>query len=195
MAGRLTWRVPQWRAAGRLVEFTPELQARWGVAIAVLVGVYRAIAVEAADRPSSADVRRTLAAIARDPAGTPWHDLDPETISRMDEQAWRQAGELFAESLSRDGQQLCATAALAAMTSRKGRRRTHALAVQFVSELLPLLPAKERRGAGKYSAVAELLLAAQLVAQLRPSSRDSDITDTVRIVLFQAGRRSRAVRG
>jgi hypothetical protein len=190
MAGRLTWRVPQWRPFA-WVEPAPELHARWGAGIATLVEVFRSIAAGQGNSPGPADVRRTLAAIVREPGAVPLRDLDAETSARLDEQAWKLHRQLFATLLPLDELARCAAAALASMAVRRGRRPSQPLAVQFLVELLPLLPRHCQRGPARAAAVGELLLAAGLVSPHRLASPDADLGDTVRLLLMHTSRAMR----
>jgi len=190
MAGRLTWRVPQWRP-GAWIEPAPELHARWGAGIATLVEVYRTIAAGRDDRPGPADVRRTLAAVAREPGAVPVRSLDTETWFRLHEQAFQRHRQPSPELLPLHELARCAAAALAAMAVRRGRRPSQPLAVQFLVELLPLLPRHCQRGPARAAAVGELLLAAGLVSPHRLASPDADLGDTVRLLLMHTGRAMR----
>jgi len=186
MAGRLTWRAAGLGPFGWEQEL-PAVRSKWGDAIADLTQAYRGMARPEATR---ADVRRTLAAIARDACAVPWPDLDPESRARLDAQSWKLFRQQFARRLRAAQVQLCAQAALSQAGGKAGRPKSQARAVAYLVELEPLLPHSARRGPRRAEAAAELLLAAGLV-QTRHD--DTGSMDVVRILLWKASSARRAL--
>ena len=143
MRARLTWRVPRWSRAG-IVEALPAVRARYGERVAEIVERYRDAVVELADEPRAQDHKRTLRAIADDPAAADVTRLDSFTHDVLVAEAWKLRRTWVLEALQPDELAECARRALLRVPSRSGRPKTEALAVLLVRDLLVLLPAKTR---------------------------------------------------
>ena len=191
MAGKLTWRVPQWRGVAR-ERHRPEWEARFGPTVADLIVRFRLVASDA-DGPARVDKVRTLQRIARQPdslSAAELLDLDPDTDDRLTVQAWRLYRRDRLELLSPAELARCAEAAeVELLRAAPGRPRTHDVVVPFVAAMLAALEASGERLRGQllHDHVEAVLRAAGAVRPQRGRD-DPSMADNVRKLLWQAGR-------
>jgi hypothetical protein len=124
-----------------LVEALPALRARYGEQVAEVVELYRDMALDHRDQPSAQDLKRTLSAIAGDPAAADFTRLDSFTDAALVAEAWKLHRTWRLTALQPGELAVCAVRALARVRSTSGRPKTDALAVALVRDLLEMLPA------------------------------------------------------
>ncbi len=191
MAGKLTWRVPQWRGVA-WERHRPEWEARFGPTLAEIIVRFR-LEASASDCPARVDQVRTLRRIARQPGSlsvADLLDLDPDTDDRLTVQALRLYRQSRVELLSPIQLARCAEAAeLELPRAAPGRRRTLDASVPLVAAVLEVLEASGARLRGDvlHDYVEAVLVAAGAVRPQRGRD-DPRMAANLRKLLGRAGR-------